>query len=68
MTENSDQTPSRTDLGARWYAALSLLSGASFVFALNVTSGHRGPLAGLVLVLLGAAVLWNLLNLGRRLA
>jgi hypothetical protein len=49
------------------YLALAVLAGVALYFALDTTSVGRGPLAWSLVVVLAAAVLWNLVGLGRRL-
>ncbi len=51
----------------RSYTALSVLSGATLYFVLDLSDPDRGFIDHVVIALVCLAVLWNLTQLGRRL-
>ncbi len=51
----------------RSYLVLAALAAGTLAFALPLSAGDRGPVDYAVLSAIGAAILWNLVQLGRRL-
>ena len=51
----------------RSYLALAVLASGALAFALPLSAGDRGTIDYVVLSAIGAAILWNLVQLGRRL-
>ncbi|MBK8974741.1 MAG: hypothetical protein IPM29_02335 [Planctomycetes bacterium] len=51
----------------RSYLVLAVLAAGTLAFALPLSAGDRGPVDHAVLTAISAAILWNLVQLGRRL-